>query len=78
MTTVAAVPAPPPGGHDSGMSSRPAIAPAALCDKEAYPALPLTIREDYERLPPVPPDVFLRERPEARTTTLAAGSPVPP
>ena len=41
------------------------------------PALPLTVIEDYERLGPVPPEVFLRDRPEARTTPLAAAL-IPP
>lgn len=41
------------------------------------PALPLTVVEDFIRLGPVPPDVFVVERPEARTTPLAAAL-VPP
>lgn len=41
------------------------------------PALPLTVMEDYERLGPVSPEVFLRDRPEARTTPLAAAL-IPP
>ena len=36
------------------------------------PALPLTLLEDYERLHPASVDVFLAERPEARTTPVAA------
>ncbi len=40
-------------------------------------ALPLTLQEDYERLPPATPEAFLSDRPEARTTPVAA-SLIPP
>lgn len=59
--------------------AEPAPAPpsSGQAPAEAEPALPLTVMEDYERLPPVPPQTFLEDRPEARTTPLAAAL-IPP
>lgn len=59
------------------MSSRAAPAPDPHAPAVAEPGLPLTVMEDYERLPPVAPEVFLTDRPEARTTPLAAAL-IPP
>ena len=48
-----------------------------MADIAPDPALKLTVMEDYIRLGPVPPDVFVSQRPDGRTTPLAAAL-IPP
>ena len=59
------------------MSSRPPFAPRLRTGEVAAPSAPLVVKEDYERLAPIPPDAFLQGEMEGRTTTLAAAL-IPP